>query len=87
MNKLFDYLTYAPEPVPFEQLLQSSEPEQCLPVSVHDGDTMRVNVMFPFGNHKNKILVSITVRLLGYDCAEIVPKGPTRSAKDKNGHS
>lgn len=71
------------EPVPFEQLLQSAEPEQCLPVSVHDGDTMRVNVMFPFGNHKNKILVSITVRLLGYDCAEIVPKGPTRSAKDK----
>ena len=70
---------------PFEQLLHSTQPEPCLPVSVHDGDTMYVNVLFPLGetDASKKFPVTLTLRLLGYDCAEIVPKGPTRTKKSK----
>lgn len=70
---------------PFEQLLHSTKPEPCLPVSVHDGDTMYVNVLFPLGetDASKKFPVTLTLRLLGYDCAEIVPKGPTRTKKSK----
>jgi endonuclease YncB( thermonuclease family) len=70
---------------PFEQLLHSTKPEPCLPVSVHDGDTMCVNVMFPFSetDASKKFPVTFTIRLLGYDCAEIIPKGPLRTKKSK----
>lgn len=69
----------------FEQLLHSTEPEPCLPVAIHDGDTMYVNVLFPLGetDPSKKFPVTLTVRLLGYDCAEIIPKGPSRTKKDK----
>lgn len=70
---------------PFEQLLHSTKPEPCLPVSVHDGDTMYVNVLFPLGetDASKKFPVTLTLRLLGYDCAEIIPKGPSRTKKSK----
>lgn len=63
---------------PFEQLLHSNEPVACLPVAVHDGDTMYVNVLFPLGetDPTKKFPVTLTLRLLGYDCARLCPKVP-----------
>ncbi len=65
--------------IPYEQLFCTEEPIQCSLVSVHDGDTLRVTTQFP-----NIIKpVSIVVRCSGYDCAEIIPKGPQRDKRDK----
>lgn len=46
-----------------------------IPIDVHDGDTLKVNVMFPFDDRvREKFPVCLTVRCEGYDCAEITPK-------------
>lgn len=65
--------------VSFEDLFRTEEPIECSLVSVHDGDTLRVTTQFP----NITIPVSIVVRCSGYDCAEIVPKGPQRDKRDK----
>ncbi len=68
-----------PEPIHFSKLYYTDGPVKCAFVSAHDGDTIDVQLDLMYVSRP----VIMTVRLIGYDCAEIIPKGPTRTKTDK----
>jgi endonuclease YncB( thermonuclease family) len=67
------------EPIHFSKLHYTNGPVECAFVSAHDGDTIDVQLDLMYVSRP----VIMTVRLIGYDCAEIIPKGPTRTKIDK----
>lgn len=67
------------EPIHFLKFYYTDSPIECTFVSAHDGDTIDVQLALMYVSRP----VIMTIRLIGYDCAEIIPKGPTRTKTDK----
>ncbi len=67
------------EPIYFLKLYYTDAPVKCTFVSSHDGDTIDIQLNIMYVERP----VIMTIRLVGYDCAEIIPKGPTRTKTDK----